>query len=193
MLDFFDAAREAARKQNAKVRYDKKGSFDLSEVIDFLGDCEDSRLFEKLWEVEPAPEKLVDFDEAFKAVRKGDQISLESSNNWSGYRRIEFKSGCSNGTFFIIKDSLEWWPTEEQMKGKWKIKPKVDEKKDVFVWGACDGDGDSYLYKEKPIYDATLYSWKEEIGDDNMIEFEKGNLFPKDKPQKYKVVPVDES
>jgi len=57
---------------------------------------------------------------------------------------------------------------------------------EYFVWGACDEDGKNYLYQKKPIED-THGDW------DTDGHFWNTDMeFPSDKPQKFKLVPVEE-
>lgn len=58
-------------------------------------------------------------------------------------------------------------------------------KEDIFVWGASDGNGESYLYNQKPEQIGNCWN-----GDSIWISDKK--IFPQMKPQKYKLVPVKE-
>jgi hypothetical protein len=97
---------------------------------------------EKVWQVEPAPEELFTFAEAFAAALGGAQIAPE------------------------------------------------EKAKEVFVWGVCEKDGRSCLYSESP------YKLREGVWETPECDFfvftDQDNLFPKDKPQKFKLVPVEE-
>jgi hypothetical protein len=75
---------------------------------------------------------------------------------------------------------FEWWPTPEQQKEKaWEVEPKEPEKsKEICVWGTCDKDGRSRI----------MHTPDGSYG----IFLTEDNLFPKDKPQKFKLVPADQ-
>jgi len=65
------------------------------------------------------------------------------------------------------------------------------EPKEIYVWGACDDDGNSWLFDKKPEKGALL--WEHPSGHAiYAMQFQENNLFPKDKPQKFKLAPVDE-
>lgn len=65
----------------------------------------------------------------------------------------------------------------------WEVKKEI-----IYIWGACDEDGTPYIYPGKPI----KKDGREWEFDDALIIKSNDNLFPKNKPQKYKLVPVDE-
>jgi len=73
-----------------------------------------------------------------------------------------------------------WWPSIEEQKAQiWEIEPEM-----IYVWGACDEDGYGSIYKNKPI--KTGDDWFGSGTDDHLK-----NMFPKDKPQKFKLVLVE--
>lgn len=59
----------------------------------------------------------------------------------------------------------------------WFLKPSI------YVWGVCDDNGVSIIFEDKP--ERIGGEWENEKNDIDP------NLFPKDKPQKFKLVPVD--
>ena len=80
----------------------------------------------------------------------------------------------------------EWRPTEEEKKEKsWEVEPKDKKEDEVFVWGVCDDDGESFLYEIEP--KKVIGIWN--IAGDCM-KLDQDNLFPKDEPKKYKLVEV---
>jgi len=70
-----------------------------------------------------------------------------------------------------------------------------DSNKSVYMWGVCDADGTSWLFTDKPV------KWKDETWDnvdqadyseESSCPLNENNLFPKDKPQKFELVQVEE-
>lgn len=186
-MDFFEAARQSERN-GSRIKfkaeewrhwhdYFARGNIFLPE-----------QLLEKVWEVEPELVELFDFDIAFAAARRGDLIAPEGSEDWSTYE-VDLEEGAA---YFAKQAPARgcWWPNKTQIEGKWRIKPK--EEKEIFVWGVCDSDGESYIFENKPSRHASG-TWDVGINDQNIIEIYAPNLFPKDKPQKFKLVPVDDN
>lgn len=132
LLDFFDAMRKVAGT-NRWVRYknDCPVRFNVVpiECTLELRDKENKRMpwplldtqKEKAWKVQPKEQELVDFPEAFAAALKGDLIEIAGGKNWSYY-----KAGYSGrGVAYLLDQNLiRWWPTPEQIAGKWQIKEK---------------------------------------------------------------------
>ena len=83
---------------------------------------------------------------------------------------------------------MEKLDTIEQRKEKaWKVEPKQPE--EIFVWCVCDSDGQSCAFGKLPqkITEDDSYQW--DTGD-SAIEFNDMNLFPKDRPILYRLVPA---
>lgn len=130
---------------------------------------------EKVWQVEPEPEELFSFAEAFAAALDGAEIAPEDNEeDWSTYHRWENKTDTCG--VLIIKTGRAWWPIYEQIKGKWRVKRKSVEEKEVFVWGVCDEKEKSRIYANKEAAKV--------LGENHAVILPK-NLFPKDKPQKF--------
>jgi len=86
--------------------------------------------------------------------------------------------------------TLKWVPTNGQLSEKmWSVETKETGK--IFVWGGCSDCGRSQVLTSKPEKDGNGLWWSE-IGGFG-IELSEKNLFPKDKPQKFLLVPVDEN
>ncbi len=57
----------------------------------------------------------------------------------------------------------------------------------ITVWGACDGNDSSWLYDQYPSRGPNKTGWFTF----NSININPDNLFPKDKPQQFKLIPID--
>ena len=74
----------------------------------------------------------------------------------------------------------EWWPDADSQKAEiWEIEPEV-----IYIWGVRDDDGSANIFKGEPIKKEGKW-WENTSGGVYKI-------FPKDKPQKYKLIPVEE-
>lgn len=111
-------------------------------------------------------------------------------------REIRYKNGppwIRITSEWIFKDAVGNKyprPTPEQQKEKaWEVEPE----KDIFVWGACDDNEISLVHNEKPYRvnheDGAHDGWES----DDAFKLKSKNLFPKDKPQKFRLVPADQS
>jgi hypothetical protein len=197
-LDFYDALREVNGTERRIKFKDGRWHRPLysAECIKFvhntpnsvgywMPDTESRR--EKAWSVEPAPEELVDFKEAFAAALDRKEIAPEDSEFYS-----HLVQKTAYGAVFVSAQK-EWWPTPEQRKGKWRVKPEEVEEEDVFVWGVCDqDDGSSKVFAVSPNCSGGVWHDPDNVSDKMSADFEERNLFPKDKPQKYKLVKVDD-
>lgn len=151
---------------------------------------------EKIWQTDTAAEELVDFPEAFVAALEGKKIDIYPGENWSRYVGQFLRDSHGGRAALVDQNDKYWWPTSEQIKGKWWIET-VEQKKEpeVFVWGFCAGPhNSSFLMTKYPCDDITSGDWQDHIGDDgsNILELYSERLFPKDKPQKFKLVPVED-
>lgn len=84
------------------------------------------------------------------------------------------------------------WPYLERQKEKnWIVEPSP-----IFVWGVCDADGNSSVFRNKPKLTKNIdypgSSWVEPDSGGTALCGMR-DLFPKDKPQKFKLVPVEDS
>ena len=117
-------------------------------------------------------------------------------------RRIRYGGGCWNrinqtsGDTLIVGcqlsnlDGEPWWPTYRERNQKvWQVEP--EKPKDIFVWCVCHKNGSSYISTEilSPSVDEYEW-WAPNYG--YGIRLDCNDLFPKDKPQKFKLVPVDD-
>lgn len=117
--------------------------------------------------------------------------------------------GFKNGDIVVIiknpgtKDLCR----KENGKGTWSFNPifltmypdwfekieSVEDNSIVHVYGACDPNGSSWIYPQKPEFTDDRYSdqsvWSAESED---IELPIKNLFPKDKPIRFRLVRDDE-
>jgi hypothetical protein len=110
-------------------------------------------------------------------------------------REIRYKYGpwLRITTEWTFKDSVGnkyLSPTPEQQKEKaWEVEPE----KKIFVWGACDDNEISLIHNEKPYRvnheDGAHDGWES----NGAFKLKSKNLFPKDKPQKFRLVPADQS
>lgn len=202
-MDFFDALREGAKSGRA-IRFKNtpwrhvmfcSDAIQLGRKtnngVEYWMPTNDARK-KKAWEVEPEPEELFDFDIAFAAARRGDLIAPEGSDRWSAYDtwlHISMLPGQNEKETLsaILLDEKEsrWWPSPEQIAGKWRIKPKEEpEEKEIIVWGICDNDGECNMFLSPDVVKNSIGRWLLD-GDEPL------NLFPKDKPQKFKLVPKE--
>jgi len=77
------------------------------------------------------------------------------------------------------------WPSIETQQAKiWEV-----EEVPIYVWGVCDNNGDSWIYDSKPIKVGVI--WEDDDGYTS-TRLEDSDLFPKNKPQKFKLVPVED-
>ena len=83
----------------------------------------------------------------------------------------------------LDQNSVAWWPTIEQQREKeWEVEPK-----EIVVLACCDSDGSCNLI----VKDDSTALWRHDDGIWNW-EGEPLNLFPQDKSQKYKLVPISD-
>jgi len=104
---------------------------------------------------------------------KGSIMARAYGENW-----ISFKQG----TLTDCTDVSLAWPTIEQQKAEiWEVEPEA-----LYVWGICDEDDRSWLSLEVPnIMKSDMLPIQ--------IHFEQSGLFPKDKPQKFQLIPMDDT
>ena len=65
----------------------------------------------------------------------------------------------------------------------------------IYMWGVCDPDGTSCLFTHKPIkWDD--HGWdnvdQSDYSEESSCPLNENNLFPKDKPQKFRLVLVQD-
>jgi len=123
------------------------------------------------------------FLEALEKVKDTTQRIRPQGGRWSSQWN---KVGNDDGRPFLKTEAgYKWWPSLEDQKAEiWEVEPE-----EIYVWGVCDNDGKSYIYKNKPRKTETIW---EETRLDNLIGLASNNLFPTDKPQKFKLVPVED-
>ncbi len=94
-----------------------------------------------------------------------------------------FYTWCrEDGTLINKHGAVLDWPTLKEQKAEiWEI-----EEEPIYVWGACDNNGHSFYFNCQPERDRSGI-WQSDTG--LLLE---DNLFSKDKPQKYKLVPVED-
>jgi len=65
--------------------------------------------------------------------------------------------------------------------------------KNIYIWGTCEPNGESYVWGHKPLKNNNLiFGWYAAKGEGGGRHLPTSDLFPKDKPQKFKLVPVDD-
>ncbi len=87
----------------------------------------------------------------------------------------------------LYKDNINsgWWPQiVDQTAEMWEIEPEP-----IYVWGACDSDNLCFLHSDKPELNDDG-DWSADKGSE--LHFKENNIFPKNKPQKYKLEPVED-
>ena len=110
------------------------------------------------------------------AEEDGKRLRMVASTSWS----IAAKEG--NKQFLVTENGDIWWPYYSDQKAKvWEV-----EQKKIFVWGACDDDGQSCLYNGNPVKTDGNWSAPDEV------TLAKDNLFSKHKPRKFELVPAKE-
>ncbi len=103
---------------------------------------------------------------------------------------FRLKSGCDwvrmdeNGRYENMEGTYMYFTRNDHQQDTWGVKPE-----DTYVWGATDDNGNSFLYAEKPTKE-NLDHFYVDSGDCMQVTSTK--QLPKDKPQKYKLVPVEE-
>jgi len=118
---------------------------------------------------------MLGFFDAFKAALDGNQMQHENGGKWY---HVEI---TKSGAWLVDKNGVSSWP-EDLIEGMWRIRKKVKEEKETILWGVCDDDGTTNFFLNEPV--KADGEWIDNNNDDN--------FFPKDKPQKFKLVPVDE-
>jgi len=121
------------------------------------------------------------------AVIIGTERKLRTPD--SGWFTYHYDSRELQGAADPDKYGPTWWPTLEEQKAKiWEVEPE-----EIYVWGKCDDDNDSWIYTHgipKSHLDNTIVPCEDLDG--TGCCFKKG-LFPTDKFQKFKLVPVEEA
>jgi len=83
-------------------------------------------------------------------------------------------------------DNTCWWPDTKLRESRiWEIETET-----IYVWGVCGASDASLLFDEEPkkvVGNGWLYE-----NDVSVVRLMTDNLFPKDKPQKFRLVPVDD-
>lgn len=129
-------------------------------------------------------EKL-DFFEALRIVVGTKRRIRYAKRNWLRY---VIANNCRRACLYSNDTENDWWPTLEQQKEKtWEVEP--EKPKEICVYGVCDKDGSSRIM-HTPTRKLADNWWAENGG--YGIFLTEDNLFPKDKPQKFKLVPADQ-
>ncbi len=103
-------------------------------------------------------------------------VLVGKDNAWQTY---------SNGCLRNSQNNELWWPSVNKQKAQiWEV-----EEEPIYVWGACDSDNLSFLHSDKPELNDDG-DWSADKGSE--LHFKENNIFPKNKPQKYKLEPVEE-
>ena len=115
------------------------------------------------------------FDEAFAHAQKDFEIRVHAEACWMRY---DPKTDS-----FYIGDNKVHLEYEVFARDTWEVRSPV-----VYVWGACDDDGTSWLFASKP--SLLTGEWDCDVPS-RTCEIPKGP-FPKDRAIKFKLVEVDE-
>lgn len=129
-------------------------------------------------------EKELNFFDAL--AKAGDERAVRY--NFGTWRRFVLVGSGHATLRGIGGDTTEWWPAkEERVEKNWEVAP--EDPKVIFVWGACDNRGYSYLFMHKPsaLNSAGYYV------DQLPCKLSEDNLFLKDKPQKFILYPVKDN
>jgi hypothetical protein len=78
-------------------------------------------------------------------------------------------------------------PPEQAKKKVWEVEPEKPE--DIFIWGVCQENGNSVLFSKPPCKTNVGWTLLSDIFPGKSLP---KNIFPTDKPQKFKLVPVEE-
>lgn len=84
------------------------------------------------------------------------------------------------------KNTVKWPTIEQQKEQKWEIAPE-----EIYLYGACDDDGESCLYLNKPSKKDIVWDFTSDH-EEEIITLSQNNLFLKNKPQKFKLVLVED-
>ena len=114
----------------------------------------------------------MEFKEALEAAQKGKLISTGANDRWA--KKVGDYWHDEKG------NQINWIP-EVYISDTWRVR-----KEDIYIWASCDSDGLSVISSKED--DVTLIFGEHRRPCSNL----ENNLFPKDKPQKYKLVPVEE-
>lgn len=112
-------------------------------------------------------------------------------------RRIRYKDGSWHSLVFgrdeiylSREKNHKMFPRPKMSKEKaWQVEPEPEEPKDIIVW-AINDRGESYLFQKRPLY-SNNYGWHEPHHTCG-FRLPVNCDFPKDKPQKFKLEPVEE-
>jgi len=85
---------------------------------------------------------------------------------------------------FTDKGAYIDFTAEEREEKSWSVEPGK-----IIVYGVCDDDGTSRLYEDFPKNGGDGKWW---VSGRQGAMLNRDNLFPKDKPQKYRLVPADQ-
>jgi len=106
-------------------------------------------------------------------------------------RRIRRTNSLGNIKFWIsyngiiLKDNVNCeviWPSlKDQKAAIWEVEPEP-----IYLWAVCTMEGNSLLFKEKPAQNKDGH-WRIS----SIIDL-LSDAFPKDKPQKFELVPIEE-
>lgn len=111
------------------------------------------------------------FLEVLEIIESTNKRIRRCPNQWSYY--------CTDNITpaLIDENQVAWWPTLTDQKAQiWEIEPEP-----IYVWGiGC------YLHRDLPVIDSYT------TPDSPCFSYNNDNLFPKDKPQKFKLVLVED-
>lgn len=75
---------------------------------------------------------------------------------------------------------------EAYLVNTWEVKPQ-----EIYVWGVCHKSGKSEIYSKEPVHGSPR-DWVSDQASEWLEFGGEKNLFPKDRPQKFKLIPVNE-
>lgn len=105
----------------------------------------------------------------------------EYRHDGSDWMIMESDGSVSSIESGVILEYSEW-VIKFIVSNKWELKPE-----EIYVWGSCDEDGESFIYCEEPIREADYWT----LTSNKSLQLED-QLFPKDKPKRYRLVEDNE-
>jgi len=116
-----------------------------------------------------------------KACKSHRWQRLREDGLWDMYPPAKVPEGCVEHECIINEKEGEPKPMSPHFmrQDNWEVRPD-----DIHVWGVCDSDGISCIFEAEPVKNGGRWQ--------DMVSEVGKNLFSKDKPQKFKLVPVEE-
>lgn len=119
----------------------------------------------------------------YEDVLDGKLYKLPSQIYYSRFLKVGRDNGIPRDIWKFENGEEYFMYNADMFCESWKLKPE-----EKFIWGACDDDGMNFLFSGKPSGKDEDGSW---MTDSECMISEKWT-FPKDKPQKYILVPFED-